>query len=68
MTRFDNRHIVCQHMLWQNRIATFSKIDVTSSNALEVKKGKSRDVSGRDPNLEPAREMYYGRGYASLNK
>ena len=53
-----------------NRIETFKKckIDVTSSNALEVKKGKSRDVSGRDPKLASAREMYYGRGYASLNK
>ena len=37
------------------RIETFiqRKIDVTSSNALEVKKGKSRDVSGRDPKLAP---------------
>ena len=35
---------------------------------LKIKKGKSRDVRGHDPRLAPAREMYYGGGYANLNK
>ena len=43
-------------------------MDVTSPNVLDVKKGKSRDVSGQDPKSAPAREMYYGGGYASLKK
>ena len=43
-------------------------MDATSSNALEIKKGKSRNVLGHDPRLAPAKEMYYGGGYANLNK
>ena len=44
------------------------KIDVTSSNVLELQKGKSRDMSGQESKLAPAREMYYYGQYASLNK
>ena len=40
------------------------KIGAASSNALEAKK----DMAGQDPNLASARTIYYGRGYASLNK
>ena len=45
-------HIICLY-----RIETFiyCKIDATSSNALEAKKEKSRDMPGQNPNSAPTR-------------
>ena len=40
---------------WRAQTFIWRKIDTTSSNALEAKKGNSRDMSGQNPNLAPAR-------------
>ena len=51
-----------------NRIETsiYRKIDAISSNVLEAKKGKSRDMLGQDLNLAPARgDILWWRGCKS---